>query len=114
MPSLAKQYTGLHGIDLEHFPSEVTLSYGKDGGREWWEWRDDLRRKNRKGIVIQRANHEHPYLIFFADGECIRTLELPLTQEDKARGILAVTFGALSIQQAINALAELGIKAKLG
>lgn len=113
MPRLPKQYTGLHGIDLDQFPSEVTLKHGKEGEREWWEWWDNIRRKGRKGIVIQRPNQKLSFVIFFEQGERSRTLELPLTKEDTTRGVVARCFGAYKIAEAIKALSDLGINATL-
>lgn len=114
MPKLTTQYRGLDGIDLDQFPSEVTLTHGKDGEREWWEWwGSKSRRADRLGIVIQRPNQKLPYSIFFEQGKASRVLEVPVSENDKARGIIAGTFVALSIQQAVNALADLGIEAKL-
>ena len=103
----------LNGIDLAQFPSEITLKHGKDGGREWWEWWERMRSKDRKkGIVIQRPTQKLPFVIFFFRGETIRTLELPLNARDKAKGVVSKTFATHSIEKAIEVLARLGIKAE--
>ena len=46
----------LKNIDLARFPKRITLRHGKEGEREWWEWWDNLRKRDRKGVVIQRPN----------------------------------------------------------
>jgi len=111
MPKLPPEYRGLDGIDLDQLPSEVTLTHGKDGEREWWEWAKG-RGKNRQAITIQRPNQKLSWVIFFEQGERIRTLELPVSKKDKARGVVAITFGTFNIDEAIKALGKLGIEAK--
>jgi hypothetical protein len=59
-------------LDFSDFPEDITLTYGSDGEREYYEyWR------RRKGIVIQRATRTSYYYIFFIDGEAIRTYKTP-------------------------------------
>lgn len=110
MPKLTAKYK-LDDIDLSLYPSSITLQFGKGNQREWWEWRD-----GDKSIVIQRhhyprASHPDSWLVFFLCGTKARTLELPLTDEDKANRIVARTFGTYLIDEAIKTLAELGIVA---
>jgi hypothetical protein len=113
MPKLTAKYRGLEGIDLDQFPSEVTLKHGKDGEREWWEWTNGKRGKNRQDIIIQRPNQKLSWVIFFDQGERVRTLEVPVPEQDKARGVIAITFGTFNLDEAIKALADLGITAYL-
>jgi hypothetical protein len=59
-------------LDFSDFPEDITLTYGSDGEREYYEyWR------RRKGIVIQRGTRTSYYYIFFIDGEAIRTYKTP-------------------------------------
>lgn len=115
MPKLTAKYRGLDGIDLDQFPTEVTLKHGKDkdGEREWWEWANGKRGKNRQAIIIQRPNQKLGWVIFFDQGMRTRVLELPVPEQDKARGVIAVTFATFNLDEAIKALANLGIDAKV-
>jgi len=110
---LPAKYTGLNGIELDQFPTTITLKHGKDGEREWWEWASG-RGSNRKAIVIQRPNQKLSWVIFFDQATRTRTLELPISEQDKARGVVAITYATFNIDEAIKVLAELGIKAKKG
>jgi hypothetical protein len=109
MPKLTSQYR-LEGIDLDQFPAEVALKHEKDGEREWWEWAEG-KGTNRKAIVIQRPNQKLSWLIFFDQGERTRTLELPVPEPDKARGVVAINYHTFNLADAIKVLSDLGIKA---
>jgi hypothetical protein len=59
-------------LDFGDFPNNITLTYGSDGEREYYEyWR------GRKGIVIQRGSRTSYYIIFFIDGRAIRAFKTP-------------------------------------
>ena len=108
MPKLTAEYRGLDGIDLNQFPGEVTLTHGKDGEREWWDWwGSKSRRADRLGIIIQRPNQKLPYSIFFEQGETSRVLEVPVPEREW--GVIAITFVTFKLGKAIEALSELGI-----
>jgi hypothetical protein len=114
MPSMTAKYRGLHGIDLDQFPSEIKLRHGiEKAEREWWEWANGKRGQNRKAITIQRPNQKLSWVIFFDQADRTRTLELPVPEQEKARGVIAITFGTFDLNQAIKALADIGINAKL-
>lgn len=79
-------------IDISEFPKDLTLTHGKEGDREWWEWWE-----RGKGIVIQRYA-PRPYYIYFITGETIRVLKV-----DEY-----VTAAFTDIHSAVKALEELG------
>jgi hypothetical protein len=111
MPKLTEKYTGL-GFEIDQFPSEVTLKHGRAGVRDWWGWVQG-KGKKRRDIAIQRLNQKSSWLIFLAQGEQAGTLELPLTDQDKVNRVVARVFGTFDLNEAIQALADLGIQAKL-
>ena len=80
------------GLDFSDFPEMITLVYGVDGQREWYEhW------KRKKGIVIQRAAKTEPFYIFVLDGEMVRTYPKVFWK----------------IEEAVKELEKLGFKVKL-
>jgi len=101
----------LNDIDLAQFPKEIKLSHGREGEREWWEWWNNSEKRDKKGIVIQRPNQQLPFVIFFEQGEAMRTLELPLTEADKQRGVVSKPAIAFTVDGATKILGKLGIKA---
>jgi len=83
-------------LDFSDFPEDITLTYGLDGEREYYEyWR------RRKGIVIQRATRTSYYYIFFIDGEAIRTYKTPEIKAYK------------TIDEAIDELKKFGFNVKI-
>jgi hypothetical protein len=84
------------GLDFDDFPEEITLTHGVEGEREWFEyWR------RNKGIVIQRNTSRSPWLIFFIDGEAIRTYKTPDIKTYE------------TIEEAIKDLREFGLNIKI-
>jgi hypothetical protein len=53
--------------DVE-FPKELTLTYGKEGDREWFDWWEG----KEKGIVIQRYRGKYFYIFLF-EGKRVMT-----------------------------------------
>jgi len=91
---MVSDYLEVKDINLDEFPKNIHLKYGRGGNREWYEfWH------NRKGIVIQRIR-PHPYYVFFIDGKVIRTLKLRS----------GWAFVAYNIKDAVKALEALGFK----
>jgi hypothetical protein len=77
------------------FPKEITLTYGKEGVREWFEYW-----KGKKGLVIQKGNGNYFY-IFFINGKVVRTYKTPDIKAYK------------TIEEAIKELKNLGFKVKV-
>jgi len=107
MPETKQQYK-VEGINLDHFPRKIILRHGIEGEREWWEWTSGVG-KDRKAITIQRYNQAVAWIIFFQHGDIVRSVDLPVEQADRDRGVVAITFGTFNLSQAILALASLGI-----
>jgi hypothetical protein len=76
-------------------PKEITLTYDKEGAREWFEYW-----KGKKGIVIQRYLGNYFY-IFLIDGKIVRTYKNPDIKAYK------------TIEEAIKELENLGFKVKV-
>jgi hypothetical protein len=83
------------GLDFK-FPRDITLTYGKENEREWYEYW-----KGKKGIVIQRASKTSYWYIFFLSGETIRTYKTPDIK------------GYQTINEAINELEQIGFNVKI-
>lgn len=92
------------GINLERFPHVLHLRYGEEGNREWYEFS-----RGRRAVVIQRYRGE-PWIVFFVEGDTVRTLNEKLTEEDIRSGIVAKPFQSFELQDCIKALETLGFK----
>jgi hypothetical protein len=79
-------------------PKEITLTYDKEGAREWFEYW-----KGKKGIVIQRYLGNYFY-IFLIEGKAVRTYKDINTKAVKAYK---------TIEEAIKELENLGFKVKV-
>jgi hypothetical protein len=71
--------------DIE-FPKELTLTYGKKGKREWFEWW-----KSKRGIVIQRYRGEYFY-IFIIDDEGAMTYNTYKTATEAVKDLESLGF----------------------
>jgi hypothetical protein len=87
----------VHDIDLNEFPKDITLKYGEEDNRIWYETPG-----KRKGIVIQGYKGSYLY-IYFIKNKIVRLLK------DEKDNIVAFK----NINEALKALRELGFNVKL-